>query len=31
MQDVHEKLNSEFSWQKWHSVRRRLFSQANWI
>jgi len=25
------EINPELSWQKRHSVRRRLFSQANWI
>jgi len=30
MQDVHEKLNSGFPWQKRHSTRWRLLLPANW-
>ena len=30
MQDVHLRLNPGLPWQKQHSTRRRLFSQANW-
>ena len=30
MQDAHVKLNPELSWQKRHSTRRTIFSQAKW-